>query len=156
LNTPSASEPSTTGSGKVKADAKPLSGTQKSRATTKRAFQDVFAEGSVKENEMLERLGTQKHERALGEQELKRRKLEQKVIERQHQRERKCEQHQREVEREQREREQHEYRMLQMRMVMLQRSQGAPVMQNQPSFDGFGLLAELNDPTLSSASSYST
>jgi len=156
LNTPSASEPSTTGSGKVKADAKPLSGTQKSRATTKRAFQDVFAEGSVKENEMLERLGTQKHERALGEQELKRRKLEQKVIERQHQRE----QHQREVEREQRERErereQHEYRMLQMRMVMLQRSQGAPVMQNQPSFDGFGLLAELNDPTLSSASSYST
>jgi len=152
LNTPSASEPSTTGSGKVKADAKPLSGTQKSRATTKRAFQDVFAEGSVKENEMLERLGTQKHERALGEQELKHQKLEQKVIERQHQRE----QHQREVEREQREREQHEYRMLQMRMVMLQRSQGAPVMQNQPSFDGFGLLAELNDPTLSSASSYST
>ena len=102
---------------------------------------------------MLERLGTQKHERALGEQELKRRKLEQKVIERQHQREREREQHQREVERE---REQHEYRMLQMRMVMLQCSQGAPVMQNQPSFDGFGLLAELNDPTLSSASSYST
>src|SRR5712672_2541219 len=144
LNTPSASEPSTTGSGKVKADAKPLSGTQKSRATTKCAFQDVFAEGSVKENEMLECLGTQKHEQALGEQELKRRKLEQKVIERQHQ----CEH--------EREREQHEYRMLQMRMVMLQRSQGAPVMQNQPSFDGFGLLAELNDPMLLSASSYST
>ena len=105
---------------------------------------------------MLERLGTQKHEWALGEQELKRRKLEQKVIERQHQCEREREQHQRELEHEQREREQHEYRMLQMRMVMLQCSQGAPVMQNQPSFDGFGLLAELNDPTLLSASSYST
>jgi len=96
---------------------------------------------------MLECLGTQKHERALGEQELKCRKLEQKVVERQHEHEHECKQHQR---------EQHEYCMLQMQMVMLQHSQGAPVMQNQLSFDGFGLLAELNDPTLSLGSSYST
>jgi hypothetical protein len=60
---------------------------------TKRTFQDVFAEGSAKENQMLERLGTQKHKRALGEQELKHHKLEHKVMEKQHQRERECEQH---------------------------------------------------------------
>jgi hypothetical protein len=121
------------------------SSTQKSRATTKRTFQDVFAEGSAKENQMLERLGTQKHERALGEQELKRRKLEHKAMEKQHQRER--------------EREQHEFRMMQMRMMMSQNSQAAPTAiqsQNQPSFETFGLMAELNDAILPSGSSYST
>ena len=110
----------------------------------KRTFQDVFAEGSVKDHEMLVRLGTQKHERVLGEQELKRRKLEHKVMEKQHQRER--------------EREQHELRMLQMQMVMSQNSQGAPVVmrpQGQPSFQGFGLMGELSDAMLLSDSSYS-
>jgi hypothetical protein len=46
--------------------------TPKSRSMLKRTLQDAFAEGSVKENQMLERLGTQKHEHAIGELELKR------------------------------------------------------------------------------------
>jgi hypothetical protein len=81
---------------------------------------------------MLERLGTQKHERVLGELELKRRKLENKAMEKQHQR------------------EQHEFRMMQMRMMMSQNRQAAaPMMMppqnqvNQP-FEGLGLMAELN------------
>jgi hypothetical protein len=104
---------------------------------SKRSLQDAFAEGSAKENAILERLGTQKHERAIGELELKRRKLENKAMEKQHQRER--------------EREQHEFRMMQMRIMMSQNRQTAPMMvqsQSQPSFDGFGLLAELNSATL--------
>ena len=103
----------------------------------KRTLQDMFAEGSAKDNQMIERLGTQKHERALGELELKRRKLENKAMEKQHQRER--------------EREQHEIRMMQMRMMMTQNQQATamrlPTMmqaQNQPIFEGYGLLAELN------------
>jgi hypothetical protein len=102
----------------------------------KRTLQDAFAEGSAKENIILERLGAQKHERAIGELELKRRKLENKAMEKQHQRER--------------EREQHEYRMLQMRLMMSQNQLGAaarpPTMQahNPPLFDGYGLMTELN------------
>jgi hypothetical protein len=100
-------------------------------------------EGSAKENQILERLGTQKHERAIGELELKRRKLENKAMEKQHQRER--------------EHEQHEFRMLQMQMMMSQKQQSAPAMmqsrpQNQPLFDGLGLLGELNDSSVASGS----
>jgi hypothetical protein len=61
-------------------------------------------------------------------------------------------QHQRE-----REREQHEFRMLQMRMMMSQNQQTVltrpPMMvqsQNQPSFEGYGLVGELNDSSLPS------
>jgi hypothetical protein len=140
----------------------------------KRTFQDVFAEGSVKDNQTLERLGTQRHERALGDQELKRKKLEQKTMEKQHQRERERDQHQRERDRERdqhererereqheraREREQHEFRMLRMQLMISQNAHGAPAsMQppNQPSFEGFGLMAELGDASiLPSESSYS-
>ena len=107
---------------------------------SKRTLQDAFAEGSAKDNQILDRLGTQKHERALGEMELKRRKLENKVMEKQHQRER--------------EREQHEFRMMQMRIMMSQSRQTAPTMQSQnPSlFEGFGLMAELNDAASTSES----
>jgi hypothetical protein len=114
--------------------------TPKSRTLLKRTLQDAFAEGSAKENQILERLGTQKHERAIGELELKRRKLENKAMEKQHQRER--------------EHEQHEFRMLQMQMMMSQKQQSAPAMmqsrpQNQSLFDGFGLM-ELNGSSLAS------
>jgi hypothetical protein len=107
----------------------------------KRTLQDAFAEGSAKENQILERLGTQKHERAIGELELKRRKLENKAMEKQHQ----CE----------REREQHEFRMLQMRLMMTQNQQTVPTMQSQPqsSLEGFGLMAELTGTVLPSESS---
>jgi hypothetical protein len=103
---------------------------------TKRTLQDAFAEGSAKDSQMLEHLGTQKHERAIGELELKRRKLENKAMEKQHQREH--------------EREQHEFRMMQMRMMISQNRQAAPMMmppQNQVSqpFEGLGLMAELNE-----------
>jgi len=75
---------------------------------------------------MLDRLQTQRHERALGEQELKHRKLDHKAMEKQHQR------------------EQHEFRMLQMRAMMTQNSRAAPTAM-QPSVEG---MAELNDTTL--------
>jgi hypothetical protein len=92
-------------------------------------------------------LGTQKHERAIGELELKRRKLENKALEQQHQRER--------------EREEHEFRMMRMRMIMSQSQQAAPVpsgmmqSQNQSSFPGFGLMGELNDTAVPSEPSSS-
>jgi hypothetical protein len=38
----------------------------------------------MKENQMLEDLGTQKHKQAIGKQELKCHKLEQKAMEKQH------------------------------------------------------------------------
>ena len=94
----------------------------------KHTLPDAFAEGSAKDSEVLERLGTQKHERAIGELELKCRKLENKAMEKQHQR------------------EQHEFRMMQMRIMMSQNQRAALAMmqpQNQPSFDGLGLMAEL-------------
>jgi predicted NodU family carbamoyl transferase len=116
---------------------------------SKRTLQDAFAEGNAKENEILERLGTQKHERAIGELELKRRKLENKAMEKQHQRER--------------EREQHKIRMMQMRMMMSQNQHAASasmISQSQQAAcvpmmmqgQGFGLMAELNDTTVSSES----
>jgi hypothetical protein len=103
---------------------------------SKHTLQDAFAEGSAKDNQILDRLGTQKHERALGEMELKRRKLENKAMEKQHQR------------------EQHEFHMMQMRIMMSQSRQTAPTMQSQnPSlFEGFGLMAELNDAASTSES----
>jgi len=100
----------------------------------KRTLQDAFAEGSAKDSEVLEQLGTQKHERAIGELELKCHKLENKAMEKQHQRE--C-----------------EFCMMQMRIMMSQNQRAAPAMmqpQNQPSFDGLGLMAELNGATLQS------
>lgn len=133
---------STASSSKVKSEATSKTpsraSTPKSRSMLKRTLQDAFAEGSAKENLILERLGTQKHERAIGELELKRVKLENKAMEKQHQRER--------------EREQHEYRMLQMRLMISQNQQSPvtrpPTMQaqNQPPFDGLrygGLMDEL-------------
>lgn len=113
----------------------------KSGSLLKRTLQDAFAEGSAKESQILERLGMQKHERAIGELELKRRKLENKVMEKQHQREQ--------------EREHHEYRMLQMRVLLSQNPQAVPgtmQRQNQSSLGGFGLMDELNDLSLPSES----
>jgi len=82
----------TAGSSKVKAEATfkmpSRASTPRSR-TMKRTLQDAFAEGSAKDSEVLKRLGTQKHEHAIGELELKRCKLENKAMEKQHQ----CEQH---------------------------------------------------------------
>ena len=83
---------------------------------------------------MLGHLGRQRHERTLGMQDLKRRKLDQISLEKQYQRER--------------EREQHEFRMLQMRVAMSRNE------QSMPSFEGLGLMAELNDAPLPSSSSY--
>jgi hypothetical protein len=115
--------------------------TPKSRTMLKHTLQDAFAEGSAKENEILECLGTQKHERAIGELELKRRKLENKAMEKQHQRER----------------EQHEFWMMQMRMMMFQNQQAAPGMmlsqpQNQALFNGFGFISKLIGASLPSDS----
>jgi len=138
---------STAGGSKAKAEATSKTSSRasapsatKSRTLLKRTLQDAFAEGSAKENQVLERLATQKHERAIGELELKRRKLENKAMEKQHQRER--------------EREQHEFRVMQMRMMMAQNQQSGPAMmqsrpQNQSLFDGFGLM-ELNGSSLAS------
>jgi hypothetical protein len=103
----------------------------------KRTLQDAFAEESARESEALERLGTQKHECAIGKLVLKRRKLENKAMEKQHQR------------------EHYEFRMLQMQMMLSQNQQTVPEMmqcQNQLSFGGFGLMDELNDPSLPSES----
>ena len=108
------------------------------RPTSKRTLQDTFAEGSAKENQILERLGTQKHKRAIGELELKRRKLDHKVMEKQHQHER--------------EREQHEFRMMQMQMIMSQNRPSAMVQSQNQSFEGLGLMADLNDAMLPSES----
>ena len=88
---------------------------------------------------MIERLGAQKHERALVQMELKRRKLEQKELEERH----RCEQ----------QHEEHEFRMMQMRVMMAQRPTGAspvaqPPAQSQAAFEGFGLLSELNSGVL--------
>jgi hypothetical protein len=114
------------------------SGTPKSRLTLKRSLQDAFAEGTAKESQILERLGTQKHERAIGELELKRRKLENKAMEKQHQRER--------------EREQHEFRMMQMRMMITQNQQAMPRLM-QPQDPSLGDLGFMPGTTLPSESS---
>ena len=76
------------GSDKVKSEATSKTPSQastpRSRLMSKRTLQDAFAKGSAKENQVLECLGTQKHECAIGELELKRRKLENKAMEKQH------------------------------------------------------------------------
>jgi hypothetical protein len=73
---------------------------------------------------------------------MKRLKLEQKGLEKVHQRER--------------EREQHQLQMMRMKVMLMQSSQGAPgASRNESVFQGFGLLDELNDPSLPSGSSYS-
>ena len=132
---------SVAGSSNVKSEATSKmpsrASTPKSRTMSKRTLQDAFAEGSAKDNLVLEHLGAQKHERAIGELELKRRKLEHKAMEKQHQR------------------EQHEFRMMQMRMMISQNRQTAPMTipsQNQPSFEGFSLMGELNGASLPSES----
>lgn len=123
-------------------DSVPLSRKPSSSAKSKAAMtqkcsltslKDVFAEGSARENQMLEHLGAQKHERAIGEQELK-------VMERQHQRE--CKH------------EQHEYRMMQMHIVMAQNQRATPSSGSQPPYEGLGLMAELNDALLPPDSSF--
>ena len=131
---------------KVKPDStsRTPSSTNKSKAVPKCGLKELFTEGSVKDNKMLKRLGLQKHERAIGEQELKRRKLEHKTMEKQHQRERECKQHQ--------------YCMLQMQMMLSQNQRGMPAMAqatNKSLYEGLGLLAELNDVTITSGNSYS-
>jgi hypothetical protein len=137
----SALEPfaSTPPSSKPMSSSRTPSSSFPSRALTKRSLKDIFAEGSVRDAELIERLGAQKHERALGQLELKRRKLEQKELEERHRRE---QQH-----------EEHEYRMMQMRVMMAQRPTDAPPMpqppaQSQAPFEGFGLLNELNSGVL--------
>src|SRR5713101_7310362 len=100
--------------------------TLKSRLMLKRTLQDVFAEGSVKENQILERLGAQKHERAIGELELKCQKMDHKAMEKQHQRER--------------EHELHEFCMLQMWLMMTQNQQTVPGMQ-VPGMQVLGMQA---------------
>src|SRR6266849_8418030 len=148
-------------SSKIKYEASSVSktpscaGTPKSRSMLKWALQDVFAEGSAKENQILERLGAQKHERAIGELELKCRKMDHKAMEKQHQRE-----HEHEL---------HEFHMLQMRLMMTQNQQTAPGMQvpemqvpgmqapPQLSLDGFRLMSELtlSESSLSLSTPYS-
>jgi hypothetical protein len=133
---------------KAKADvgSRVLSSTHKSKTTVK-TLKDILAEGSTNDNQLVERLGTQKHERVIGEQELKRRKLENRILERKHQRER--------------EHEEHEFRMMQLRMAMSQGDRGTSMMlqsaptQTRSSFEGLGLMAELNDSLLPSTSNYS-
>ncbi len=83
----------------------------KPRPTTKRSYQDTLAETAIKENEALERIGTLKHERMIGELDLKCLKLENQALDKRHQRER--------------EREQHEFRMMQMQLMISQNPQAA-------------------------------
>src|SRR6266852_575213 len=123
--------------------------TLKSRLMLKRTLQDAFAKGSVEENQILERLGAQKHERAIGELELKRRKMDHKAMEKQHQREHKH--------------KLHEFHMLQMQLMMTQNQQTVPGMQvpgmqvsgmqapPQLLLDGFRLISELTLPESSSS-----
>ena len=118
--------------------------TLRSRMLLKSTLQDAFANGTVKENLILEHLGAQNHEHAIHELELKHCKLENQAIKKQHQRKHEC--------------EQHEFCMLQMWMMMSQGQQGAaatqlPVMtqaNGQPLFNGYGLMAELNADSLPS------
>lgn len=114
----------------------------KPRGNLKRTLQEALAEGSVKESQAIERLGSQKHERVLRELDLKRQKLENRALEQQHQRER--------------EREQHEFRMMQMQIIMSQNQQAVPgAMQAQTSLGSFGLMGNL-DPALASGSPSAT
>jgi hypothetical protein len=136
----------------VKAEAAPTgkipSSLTKSKTLAKCTMKDVtevFAEGSIRDARTLEHLGTQKHERALGELELRRRRINQKTLDRRHQRERK--------------REQHEIRMMQMRLALSQNQQGTSMAMEPPaqtqSYGCLGLMDELNDGSLPNTSSYS-
>jgi hypothetical protein len=136
---------STASSSKIKTDATsktpfwastPRSSTPRSRTTSKHILQDAFAEGTVKDNQTLESLGTQKHERAIGELELKHCKLKNKAMEKQHQ----CEW----------EHEQHQFCMMQMQMMMAQNWQGMPMIMQGQNRPLLGLMAELNDATVPS------
>ena len=97
--------PSTSGSSSLSTRIKTTSkmpsqaSTPRLRTMTKWSLQDAFAKGLVKDSQMLECLGTQRHEHAIGELELNHRKLKNKAIEKQHQW------------------EQHEFHMMQMRMI---------------------------------------
>ena len=85
----------------------------------------------MREDEMLERLRLQKHERTIATNDLKRCKLEHKLLEAQHRRER--------------QREQHELCMLQMHLMMQGGQRAASVMQPPAQqFGGLGLMDELN------------
>jgi hypothetical protein len=131
-------------------------GTPKSISSLKLNIQEAFAKGSANEDQMYELMGTQKHERVIGELRLKEHRLEAKTLEKQYQRE----QHQREREREQ---QQHQLRMLQMQMMMTQGQNQrvfpamAAMMQppNQPPLDGFSLMPDLGEAALPSGSSSS-
>ncbi len=103
------------------------------RSLLKWTLQDAFVEGSARESETLEHLRTQKHEHVLVELELKHHKLDQRALEKQHQCEHKH--------------EQHEYRMMQMQIMMSQNQQLVAEMvqpPKQPLFGGLGLMDELN------------
>jgi hypothetical protein len=103
------------------------------------------------ETEALERVGTLKHERMIGELDLKRLKLENQALEKRHQRER--------------EREQHEFRMMQMQLMISQNPRAAAsaaMMQSGQSQDltsqgpgQFKFIPELDAATLPSGSSSS-
>jgi hypothetical protein len=100
------------------------------------------------ENEALERIGTLKHERMIGELDLKRLKLENQALEKRHQRER--------------EREQHEFRMMQMQLMISQNPQAAASAAMMQSRDltsqgpgQFKFIPELDAATLPSGSSSS-
>lgn len=88
---------------------------------------------------MINRLRAEKHEHAITKDELKHRKLDQKVLKAQHQR------------------EQHEFQMMQMCLVMAQRgvSMGQSSAQIEPSFEGLGLLDQLNATLPFACQSYS-
>jgi hypothetical protein len=55
-------------------------------------------------------------------------------MEKQHQHDREC--------------ERHEYRMMQMRLMMAQNQRVTPTTGSQPPYKGLGLMAELNDALL--------
>jgi hypothetical protein len=126
-------------------------GTPKSISSLKLNIQEAFAKGSANEDQMYELMGTQKHERVIGELRLKERRLEAKTLEKQYQRER------------EREQQQHQLRMLQMQMMMTQGQNQrvfpamAAMMQppNQPPLDGFSLMPDLGEAALPSGSSSS-
>ena len=119
----------------------------KPRPTTKCSYQDTLAETAIKENEALERIGTLKHERMIGELDLKRLKLENQALDKRHQREH--------------EREQHEFRMMQMQLMISQNPQAAAsvMMQSRDlTSQGpgqFKFIPELDAATLPSGSSSS-
>lgn len=84
----------------------------------------------------MAQLGSQRHERAIGEQELKRRKLAQKALEKQHERDR--------------QRENHEFRMAQMRLMIAQRGSATTQPTQSHTLGEFGELSLMSDNLLPS------